>query len=140
MTLATLPLDKKIILFDGVCHLCNGSVQFLLKRDHKDQFRFVALQSELGQEILHHLELTSTALDRIIVYEGADTYYENGEAVLRLLVSLGGVYSIARILQLLPNWICNPVYDWVARHRYRWFGRSSVCRIPTVAEQSKFLS
>lgn len=140
MTLATVPLDKKIILFDGVCHLCNASVQFLLKRDHKDQFRFVALQSALGQELLHHLALSTTALDRIIVYEGADTYFEKSEAVLRLLVSLGGVYSMARILQLLPNWICNPVYDWVARNRYRWFGTHPVCRVPTAAEQSKFLS
>jgi predicted DCC family thiol-disulfide oxidoreductase YuxK len=134
-----LPKDKKIILFDGVCNLCDATVQFLIKRDKKDIFRFVAIQSETGQQIIKHIGIDTSKTDSIILYEPGNAYYYKAEAALKIARELGGVYSLLSVFLLLPKRFSNVVYDYVARNRYKWYGKKNECMIPTPAMKSKFL-
>jgi predicted DCC family thiol-disulfide oxidoreductase YuxK len=134
-----LPADKKIILFDGVCNLCDATVQFLIKRDVKDVFRFVAIQSDLGQEIIKHIGIDTSKTDSIILYEPGNAYYYKAEAALKIGKELGGIYSLLSVFTLLPKIISNSVYDFIARNRYRWYGKKDACMIPSAAMKAKFL-
>jgi len=134
-----LPLNKKIILFDGVCNLCDSTVQFIIKHDKEDLFRFVALQSDLGQEIINHIGLDTSKTDSIILYEPGTAYYYKAEAALKIAKELGGVYSLLSIFTVLPNYLNNKVYDYVARNRYKWYGKKEECMIPTPEMKAKFL-
>ncbi len=140
MTFSELPSDKKIILFDGVCNLCNASVQFILKRDKRDLYRFVPLQSELGQAIVAHLNLNDRKIDSIVLYEPHITFYVKSAAALRILIGLGGIYNIARIFLLFPKGLRNVIYDYIAQNRYRWYGKRDSCMVPTADLLRKFLS
>jgi predicted DCC family thiol-disulfide oxidoreductase YuxK len=140
MTFAELPLDKKIVLFDGVCNLCNASVQFILKRDQHDIYRFVTLQSDLGNAIIDHLNLNDLTIDSIVLYEPHKAFYIKSEAALRILAGLGGLYKLAHILMLLPKGMRNAIYDYIAQHRYRWYGKRATCMLPTPELLRKFLS
>lgn len=134
-----LPKDKKIILFDGVCNLCDNVVQFLIKRDKKDAFRFVALQSDLGQEIITYLGIDPAKTDSIILYEPGHAYYYKAEAALNIGSELGGLYSLLPALKFLPGSFSNWIYDYVARNRYKWYGKKNECMIPTPEMKAKFL-
>ena len=134
-----VPTDKKIILFDGVCNLCDATVQFLIKRDKKDIFRFVAIQSDLGQEIVKHIGIDISKTDSIILYEPGQAYYYKAEAALKIAKELGGIYSLLGGFTLLPKGLSNMVYDYVARNRYKWYGKKDACMIPTPAMKAKFL-
>jgi predicted DCC family thiol-disulfide oxidoreductase YuxK len=134
-----LPKDKKIILFDGVCNLCDSTVQFLIKRDTKDVFRFVAIQSDLGQEIIKHIGIDTFKTDSIILYEPGNAYYYKAEAALKIAKELGGVYSLMGLFTFLPKGLSNVVYDYVARNRYKWYGKKDACMIPTLQMKAKFL-
>jgi len=131
--------DKKIILFDGVCNLCDATVQFLIKRDKKDIFRFVAIQSGTGQDIIKHLGIDTSKTDSIILYEPGKAYYYKAEAALKIGKELGGIYSLLSVFTLLPKGLSNIVYDFVARNRYKWYGKKDSCMIPTPAMKAKFL-
>lgn len=135
----TLPKDKKIILFDGVCNLCNSAVQFIIKHDKKDAFRFVALQSDLGLEICKHIGVDQKSMDSIILYEPGIAYYYKSEAALEIASQLGSFYSLLAIFKILPAKFSNFIYDWIARNRYKWFGKKESCMIPTPGLKSKFL-
>lgn len=139
MEIADLPKDKKIILFDGVCNLCNSAVQFVIKRDSKDIFRFVALQSELGQKIVDHIGIDTKNIDSIILYEPGKAYYYKAAAALQIVKELGGLYICLRVFSVFPAFISNTVYDYVARHRYQWYGRRESCMVPTPELSAKFL-
>ena len=93
MEISDLPKDKKIVLFDGVCNLCDASVQYIIKRDKKDIFRFVALQSELGQKITNHIGIANKSIDSIILYEPGNAYYYKAEAVIRIVKNLGVFFN-----------------------------------------------
>jgi len=134
-----LPKDKKIILFDGVCNLCDSTVQFLIKRDTKDIFRFVAIQSDLGQEIIRHIGIDTSQTDSIILYEPGNAYYYKAEAALKIGKELGGLYSLLTLFTYLPKGLSNIVYDYVARNRYKWYGKKDACMIPTPQMKAKFL-
>jgi predicted DCC family thiol-disulfide oxidoreductase YuxK len=134
-----LPLDKKIILFDGVCNLCDNTVQFIIKHDKHDVFRFVTLQSDLGRDVIKHIGIDIAKTDSIILYEPGHAYYYKAQAALHIAKELGGVYSLFTIFTILPNWINNKVYDFVARNRYRWYGKKEECMIPTPELKNKFL-
>lgn len=140
MEIADLPKDKKIILFDGVCNLCNASVQFVIKHDKKDVFRFVPLQSELGLKIIKHIGIDITNTDSIVLYEPGKAYYYKSEAALLIIKEFGGIYTILRILALFPKFLSNFVYDLVAKNRYRWYGQQESCMIPTPELAAKFLA
>lgn len=133
------PPNKKIILFDGVCNLCNSAVQFIIKHDKKDVFRFVGLQSDLGLDILKHIGIDSTKIDSIVLYEPGIAYYYKSDAALLIAKSLDGLFSIGIILKIIPNGIRNSLYDYIAKNRYKWYGKKESCMIPTKELKLKFL-
>ena len=134
-----LPPYKKIILFDGVCNLCDSAVQFVIQHDKKDVFRFVALQSELGQEILKHIGINPKNIDSIILYEPGVAYYYKSQAALEIAKSLGGFFHFGTIFRIIPTGISNKLYDYIAKNRYKWYGKKESCILPTTALQEKFL-
>ena len=134
-----LAVDKKIILFDGVCNLCSSAVQFIIEHDKKDIFRFVSLQSELGQEITTYLGISSANLDSIILYQPGYAYYYKSQAVFEIAKELGGIYSISTIFSVLPSSITDYVYGYIAKNRYKWYGKKEFCMIPTNDIKAKFL-
>lgn len=134
-----LPKDKKIILFDGVCNLCDNTVQFIIKHDKGDVFRFVALQSELGQQIIKYIGLDISKTDSIILYEPGKAYYYKSQAALKIAEKLSGAYQWISLFSIFPKWISDKVYDYIARNRYKWYGKKEECMIPTPELKAKFL-
>ena len=134
-----LPKNKKIILFDGVCNLCDAAVQFVIKHDKKDDFRFVGLQSDLGQEIIKHIGINTKNIDSIILYEPGIAYYYKSEAVLEIAKNLSGIFYFATIFKILPAKLRDQIYDYIAKNRYKWYGKKESCMIPTKELKSKFL-
>ncbi|WP_425237137.1 thiol-disulfide oxidoreductase DCC family protein [Ulvibacterium sp.] len=131
--------DKKVILFDGVCNLCNNSVQFIIKRDRKDVFRYAALQSEIGKELLAERNIDTSKVDSIILIEPGVAFYTKSDAALEIGRSFGGAWILLSVFYLIPSSLRNIVYDFVAKNRYRWFGRKDACMIPTPDLKAKFL-
>jgi predicted DCC family thiol-disulfide oxidoreductase YuxK len=134
-----LPFNKKIILFDGVCNLCNSAVQFVIQHDKKDVFRFVALQSKLGQEILKHIGINTSNIDSIILYEPGIAYHYKSSAAIQIAKSLGEFWHLGTIFKIIPTAIRNQIYDYVAKNRYKWYGKKESCMIPTPELKAKFL-
>jgi predicted DCC family thiol-disulfide oxidoreductase YuxK len=134
-----LPPNKKIILFDGICNLCDSAVQFVIRHDKKDVFLFVALQSDLGQEILNHIGINPKNIDSIILYEPGVAYYYKSSAALQIARSLGGFWHLGTAFRIIPTNISNQLYDYVARNRYKWYGKKESCLLPTTELKSKFL-
>jgi predicted DCC family thiol-disulfide oxidoreductase YuxK len=134
-----LPFGKKIILFDGVCNLCNTSVQYIIKHDKKDIFRFVSLQSELGQAILKYIGVDTTKTDSFILYEPGIAYYAKAEAAYRVSKELNGIISVLGIFSVFPKFFQNLCYDFIAKNRYKWYGKKENCLVPTPELNSKFL-
>lgn len=136
---SSLPENKKIILFDGVCNLCNNSVQFIIERDKKDVFRFASLQSETGKQLTAERGIDPEAMDSIILIEPGVAYYQKSTAALEISKHLSGGYSSLKYFSFLPEGFRNVVYDLIARNRYKWFGKKEECMIPTPALKSRFL-
>jgi predicted DCC family thiol-disulfide oxidoreductase YuxK len=134
-----LPVDKKIILFDGVCNLCEASIQFIIKHDKKDVFRFIAIQSELGQKIIKHIGIDTAETDSIILYLPKIAYYYKAEAALKIAKQLDSFYSLLSYLTIFPNSILNKTYDYIAKNRYKWYGKKEQCMMPSPELKSKFL-
>ncbi len=134
-----LPKNKKIILFDGVCNLCDSAVHFVIQHDKKDVFRFVALQSELGQEIIIHIGINPVNIDSVILYEPGIAYYYKSAAALQIAKNLGGFFHFGTIFKIIPVGISNQLYDYIAKNRYKWYGKKEHCLIPTEELKSKFL-
>lgn len=134
-----LPTDKKIILFDGVCNLCNSSVIQVINRDKKNIFLFTALQSETGQKITENLGIDTTKIDSIILYEPNKAFYVKSAAALRIMKEFSGLWKLMQIFTILPNAFNNIFYDFIARNRYKWYGKKDSCMIPTPELKAKFL-
>lgn len=139
MEIKDLPKDKKIILFDGVCNLCDASIQYVIKHDNADVFRFVALQSELGQKVLKHIGINSIHIDSIVLYEPGIAYYYKSTAALHIAKGLKGIFTLATVFQILPTGFRDLIYEYVAKNRYKWYGKKESCLVPTPALKSKFL-
>jgi predicted DCC family thiol-disulfide oxidoreductase YuxK len=133
-----LKTGNKIVLFDGVCNLCNSSVQFIIKKDKKKQFRFASLQGNFGQEFLKKNSLPADNFNSFILLED-EKVYSRSTGALRMLKHLGGAWSILYGFIILPKFIRDGVYNWVARNRYKWFGKQDVCMIPTPELKERFL-
>ena len=129
---------NKIVLFDGVCNLCNNSVQFIIKRDKKKQFRFASLQGNYGQAFLKKYNLPSDTFNSFILLED-DKVYTRSTGALRMLRHLAGGWSLFYGFIILPKVIRDGVYNWVARNRYKWFGKRDECMIPTPELKERFL-
>ncbi|MEW5927897.1 MAG: thiol-disulfide oxidoreductase DCC family protein [Gemmatimonadota bacterium] len=132
--------DEKgaVVLFDGVCNLCNGSVQFIVRHDPAGRFRFASLQSEAGQALLRRHGLDPTDLFSVILVEGGRAYARS-DAALRIARGLTGPWRAAGALRAVPRPLRDAAYGWVARNRYRWFGKQEACMIPTPELRARFL-
>lgn len=130
--------DKKIILFDGVCNLCNGAVTFIIKRDDEDIFRYAALQSDVGKKLTEKQGIDTDQVDSIVLIDG-ERHYIKSSAALHIARHLSGGYPLLYGFMVLPTAIRNGVYDWIARNRYRWFGKKDQCMVPTPELKAKFL-
>ena len=139
MELQDLPKGKKFILFDGVCNLCDTSIQYVIKKDKKDTFRFVAIQSDLGQQIIKHIGINSLHIDSVILYEPGIAYYHKSSAVVEITKELSGFFSWASVFRILPITIRDYIYDYVAKNRYKWYGKKDSCLMPSAELQDKFL-
>lgn len=137
--MTNLPQNKKIILFDGVCNLCDSSILFIIKHDKKDIFRFVALQSEIGMEITKYIGVDTSKIDSILLYEPGNAYYYKAQAALKIAKELGGIYTVISWFGALPKFLTNSVYDYIAKNRYKWYGKKDACMIPTPELKAKFL-
>lgn len=134
-----IPKGKKIILFDGVCNLCNSSVIKVINNDKKNIFLFTAIQSESGQKIINHLGIDTSKVDSIILFEPENAYYIKSEAALKIMKEFSGFWKLMQIFSILPNSFNNIFYDFVARNRYKWYGKKDSCMIPTPELKAKFL-
>jgi predicted DCC family thiol-disulfide oxidoreductase YuxK len=134
---------RLLLLYDGVCGLCNRTVQFTLKRDRKDRFRFAPLQSDLAVSILMRHGRDPADLDSVYLVEDphgpSEKVSRKSKAIFRVLGELGGPWTILSWLGALPAGLLDLGYNVVARFRYRWFGRYDACPIPSAAQRKKFL-
>ncbi len=134
-----MELEKKIILFDGVCNLCNSSIQFVIERDKDDVYRFAALQSETAKKMVAQRNIDTSQVDSIILIEPGIAYYTKSSAALKIGKSFGGLWSLLGIFEWIPEKISNQVYDFIAKNRYKWYGKKENCMIPTSDLKAKFL-
>ena len=134
-----LPKNKKIILFDGICNLCNSAVAIVIKQDKKNTFLFAAIQSKKGKEIIDYLEIDIVKIDAIILYEPGVSYEVKSTAALKIMNDFGQFWQLTKLLWVFPKGLRNQVYDFIAKNRYKWFGKKEACMIPTNDLKSKFL-
>jgi predicted DCC family thiol-disulfide oxidoreductase YuxK len=139
MEVGNLPKDKKIVLFDGVCNYCNDKINFIIKNDKQDVFRFVALQSETGQKIIKYLGINNS-IDSIVLYEPGYAYFIKSEAVFRIIKHLSSSVKLLLVFNFIPTKVKNLLYDNIAKNRYKWFGRMESCMIPSEDITSKFIA
>lgn len=127
-----------VILFDGVCNLCNGAVNFVIDRDPEGVFTFGALQSEQAEALLQKHALPEDYLDSLVLLENGRLYVRS-EAALRIARRLGGLWPLLYAFMAVPRPLRNRIYDWIASNRYGWFGRREQCRVPTPELRQRFL-
>ena len=133
-----LPKSKKLILFDGVCNLCNSSVQYVIKHDKKNIFMFTALQSEVGKDIIKNFNIDTNKTDSILLYTPEKGIDYKSTAALKIAHYLGFPNSLLTVFFVVPPFIRNWVYDYIAKNRYKWYGKKESCMIPTPELKSKF--
>lgn len=127
-----------IVLFDGLCNLCNWSVDFIINRDKKGRFKFASLQSETGQRLLASHTLTADTLSSVILIE-QDLVYFKSDAALRIARNLSGLWPGLYGLMVIPKFLRDPIYSLIARNRYVFFGKKETCRLPTPEERKRFI-
>jgi predicted DCC family thiol-disulfide oxidoreductase YuxK len=132
------PSHDHLLLFDGVCHLCDASVRFILRRDPAGQIKFAPIQSELGRELYsrHGLDPEAPNTFLFLTPHGA---FRASDAALEVARTLGGLWKLALIFKPLPRALRDPLYFFIARHRYRWFGQEVTCMIPTAALKARMV-
>ncbi|WP_373521967.1 thiol-disulfide oxidoreductase DCC family protein [Aquiflexum sp.] len=128
-----------LVLFDGVCNLCNTAIDFIISRDKKERFKIAALQDEVTKKLLEEFQINNDYLDSL-VFIHRDVVFYKSRAALEIARNLGGLWPVMYIFIIIPSFIRDPLYDWIARNRYKWFGKKETCRLPTDLEKRKFLS
>ena len=134
-----LPQHKQLVLFNGVCNLCDASVQYIIKHDKSDIFLFTALQSEVGQQIIKEFNIDTNKIDSIILYSNEHGISYKSTAALKIASKLGFPRNLLSVFLIIPGIIRNWVYDYIAKNRYKWYGKKEECMIPTPDLKSKFL-
>jgi len=134
-----LEKDKKLLLFDGVCNLCNSSVQYIIKHDKKNIFMFSTLQSDTSQKIIKEYKIDINKTDSIILYSPKKGIDYKSTAALKIAYHLGFPNNLMSVFLIIPSPIRNWVYDYIAKNRYKWFGKRETCMIPPPEIKSKFL-
>ncbi|MGM5471285.1 thiol-disulfide oxidoreductase DCC family protein [Flavobacteriaceae bacterium LMO-SS05] len=137
--MSVLAYDKQLVLFDGVCNLCNASVKYIIKHDKTDLFRFTPLQSEVGQHLIAKYHIDPSKTDSILLYSEKKGIYYKSTAALKIASHLGFPRSSMSIFLIIPPFIRNWVYDYIAKNRYKWYGKRESCMVPTPELQAKFL-
>lgn len=132
------PSAAPVILFDGVCNLCNGAVQFVVARDRPGHFRFAALQSAPARHLLEQHGLPAADLGTVVLVDG-DRAYTKSDAVLRIVRHLSFAWPLLSVGRVVPRRWRDAIYDWVARNRYDWFGRRRTCMVPAEDLRDRFL-
>lgn len=127
-----------IVLFDGVCNLCNQAIDFIMRNDPKGHFKFGALQDKKTQELLTPYEVDKDYLDSIVLVRKNRVFYKS-RAALEIARKLKGLWPLLYVFIIIPNLLRNPLYDWIAQNRYKWFGKKETCRLPTPEEKDRFL-
>ena len=128
-----------VLLFDGVCNLCNGAVQFIIKRDPHARIRFAALQSDAAKNLLRSINAAESQPDSMILLENGRVHTRS-TAALRIAKSLRFPWPIMYVFVIVPRPLRNWMYDFIAARRYRWFGKRETCMLPTPELQSRFLA
>ncbi len=131
--------NKKVILFDGECNLCDWSIQLLLNNDPHDIFRFASLQSDLGQKIQDEYGIDSSKMNSVIVIDDYVNYKSQTSAIFSLTRSMGRLWPLFNVFWIVPRFIRDAIYTWITRNRYQWFGRKYTCRVMTDDIIHKFL-
>ena len=131
--------DKAIVLFDGVCNLCNSSVKFIINHDSKNHFQFAPLQSEKGKELLRDFNIDNVELESFVLIENNKIYLKS-TAALRIAKHLNKLYPLLFIFIIVPPFIRNGIYGYIARNRYTWFGKRDVCMIAAEETKDRFIS
>jgi predicted DCC family thiol-disulfide oxidoreductase YuxK len=127
-----------IILFDGVCNFCNSSVNFIIRHDKKNHFRFAPLQSAAGKTFLDQFHENKEEMNSIVLIEN-DKLYKRSTAILRITRHLGGAYFLLYGLMIVPRFLRDAIYNFIGRNRYKWFGKKDSCMIPTDDVKKKFM-
>ena len=128
-----------VVLFDGVCNLCNGTIDFLLRRDRRDRLRFASLQSPAGRRLTDAHGITTDPPESMVLIDEGGAHVRS-DAALRIARRLGGFWGLVGATgRILPRSLRDAAYNWVARNRYRWFGTRDSCRLPTPEEADRFL-
>jgi predicted DCC family thiol-disulfide oxidoreductase YuxK len=129
---------KSIILFDGMCNFCNTSVNKIIKYDKKNVFKFAAIQSDAGKKLLTELSIDTLKIDSILLIEN-NTLFTKSTAVLKIAKQLSGLYKLGYAFIIIPPFIRDTIYDFIAKNRYKWFGKKESCMIPSIEVREKFL-
>ena len=129
---------EKIIIFDGICHLCNGAVQFIIRRDSSAKFKFVTRQSETGQVLLSRHQASLKDAETIVLLKD-QIIYTGSDAVLEIARGLDHLWKLLIVFKIIPGFIRNRVYNFIAKHRYYWFGKRDVCYTPMQELKQRFL-
>jgi predicted DCC family thiol-disulfide oxidoreductase YuxK len=129
--------DHPIILFDGVCNFCNGMVNFIIRQDKNEIFRFAALQSKTGQELIKQFHLPGNFESFILIQDGKA--YQKSTAALRLYNLLSWPWKWTQLFWIVPRPARDVVYNFIARNRYKWFGKREVCMIPSAEIRRRFI-
>lgn len=127
-----------VVLFDGVCNLCNTSVQWILRRDRAGTFRFASLQSAAAKAELSRIGLVDFQADSVVLVEDGQHFLRT-DAALRIAKRLGFPWSLFAVFLVVPRFLRDPIYRLIARYRYRWFGKRESCMVPTPAVRARFL-
>jgi predicted DCC family thiol-disulfide oxidoreductase YuxK len=138
-TTANIAYGDKIILFDGVCNLCNNAINFVITHDKHKTFKFAPLQSAAGQLLIKERGIDTTQVDSIILVDVGSAYYIKSDAALKIAKNLDGAYSYLSYLKVFPFGLRNKVYDYIAKNRYKWYGKKDSCMMPTPELKSRFL-
>lgn len=132
-------IKPSIIFFDGVCNLCNASIDFIIKRDKNNRFLVGALQDQHSRKVLANYQVNENYLDSLVLLQDKRIFYKS-TAALKIAKELSGLWPIFYPLIYLPEGMRDTIYDWIASNRYSWFGKKNTCRLPTPEERAKFLS
>lgn len=131
-------VEQPVILFDGVCNLCNGSVLFIIQRDPKAKFRFGSLQSDFGKNQMRKFGLPETELNSVLLVKHGQLY-QKSNAALEIAYQLSGGWPLLYGFKIVPRILRDWIYNWISRNRYKWFGKKDACMIPTPELKSRFV-
>lgn len=127
-----------VVFFDGVCNLCNQSVDFIIKRDTSKNFRFASLQSEAARSLLKNKSIALQSIQTIILLKDGKSLYQS-DAILEIVRELSAPWPLLYVFKIVPRFIRDGMYNLVSKHRYNWFGKQDSCRVPSKEERARFL-